>query len=72
MRLLAAERMSKSSRPLTGLPSLDMEFCFLQIRRTRVTRIRWKLVGRNPIAPHALFTFPGGHVSGNTKVPESN
>lgn len=33
LRLLAAERVSDSSRTLTGLPSLDMEFCFLQIRR---------------------------------------
>lgn len=33
LRLLAAERVVNSSRPLTGLPSLDMEFCFLQIRR---------------------------------------
>lgn len=33
LRLLAAERVSKSSTSLTGLPSLDMEFCFLQIRR---------------------------------------
>lgn len=33
LRLLAAERVSQSSLSLTGLPSLDMEFCFLQIRR---------------------------------------
>lgn len=33
LRLLAAERVSNSSHSLTGLTSLDMEFCFLQIRR---------------------------------------
>lgn len=33
LRLLAAEKISKSPAPLTGLASLDMEFCFLQIRR---------------------------------------
>ncbi len=33
LRLLAAEKVSQSSLSLTGLSSLDMEFCFLQIRR---------------------------------------
>lgn len=33
LRLLAAEKISRSPTSLTGLPSLDMEFCFLQIRR---------------------------------------
>ncbi len=32
-RLLAAELVSQSSTPVTGLQALDMEFCFLQIRR---------------------------------------
>jgi hypothetical protein len=32
-RLLAAERVLQLSSPVTGLQSLDLEFCFLQIRR---------------------------------------
>ncbi len=37
LRLLAAEKVSRSQVPLTGLLSLDMEFCFLQIRRVLET-----------------------------------
>jgi hypothetical protein len=33
LRILTAERMTSSSTPLTGLFSLDCEFCFLQIRK---------------------------------------
>ncbi|OEZ69272.1 hypothetical protein JAB5_27130 [Janthinobacterium sp. HH103] len=33
LRILAAERVSTASAPLTGLSSLDCEFCFLQIRK---------------------------------------
>lgn len=33
LRLVAAEKLSSSPEPLTGLPALDLEFCFLQIRR---------------------------------------
>jgi hypothetical protein len=33
LRLLAAEKIAQSSTPVSGLSSLDMEFCFLQIRR---------------------------------------
>ena len=32
LRLLAAERVSRSSTPVTGLAALDSELCFLQIR----------------------------------------
>ena len=33
LRLLAAERISKATTPITGLLTLDSEFCFLQIRK---------------------------------------
>lgn len=33
LRILAAERALASSKSLTGLPSLDSEFCFLQVRK---------------------------------------
>lgn len=33
IRILAAERVSAAAAPVTGLPSLDCEFCFLQVRR---------------------------------------
>ena len=33
LRILAAERMSKATTPITGLQALDSEFCFLQIRK---------------------------------------
>jgi hypothetical protein len=33
LRLLAAERISKATTPITGLQALDSEFCFLQIRK---------------------------------------
>lgn len=33
LRLLAAERVSKSPTPVTGFSALDSEFCFLQIRK---------------------------------------
>jgi hypothetical protein len=33
LRLLAAERISKATTPVTGLQALDSEFCFLQIRK---------------------------------------
>jgi hypothetical protein len=33
LRILAAERFLSAATPLTGFAALDMEFCFLQIRR---------------------------------------
>ena len=33
LRILAVERFIASSSPVTGLAALDLEFCFLQIRR---------------------------------------
>ena len=33
LRILAAERVSQATTPITGLPALDSEFCFLQIRK---------------------------------------
>jgi hypothetical protein len=33
LRILAAERLLGAPSPLTGFAALDMEFCFLQIRR---------------------------------------
>jgi hypothetical protein len=33
IRVLAAERFLGAKKPRSGLPALDMEFCFLQIRR---------------------------------------
>lgn len=33
VRLLAAEKVSKSNTPVTGFTTLDSEFCFLQIRK---------------------------------------
>jgi hypothetical protein len=33
LRILSAERMVAAAKPATGYAALDMEFCFLQVRR---------------------------------------